>query len=132
LPSGRKHYRLTLADALSAHDQALTYGGLPGVRDLSLVQSALGRPYSGYYRAIHQKAAALVDSMSKNHGFVDGNKRTTLLLLHTFVVRSGYSIESMQGEDLNKAIEDMILDVVTRKMTALDAVTWFKTRLRRS
>jgi prophage maintenance system killer protein len=69
--------------------------------------------------------------MSKNHGFVDGNKRTTLLLLHTFVVRSGYSIEPMHGEDLNEAIEDMILDVVTRKITALDAAKWFKARLRR-
>lgn len=107
------------------------YGGLSGVRDLSLVQSALGRPYSGYYRAIHQKAAALVDSMSKNHGFVDGNKRTTLLLLHTFVVRSGYSIVPLSGEDLNKSVEDMILDVVTREMTVEGASDWFKARLRR-
>ena len=131
MPSGRNHYRLTLADALSAHDEALTFGGRAGLIDLSLVQSALGRPYSGYYRRIHQKAAALVDSMSENHGFMDGNKRTTLLLLHTFLTKSGYALVPVGDEQINYSIESMILDVVNRKMSFDDIVAWFQARVRR-
>jgi death on curing protein len=116
---------------LSAHDEALTFGGRAGLIDLSLVQSALGRPYSGYYRRIHQKAAALADSMSKNHGFMDGNKRTTLLLIHTLLTKSGYALVPIDDEQINHSIEGMILDVVNRKMSFDDIVAWFQIRIRR-
>jgi death-on-curing protein len=118
-----------LGDALSAHDEALKFGGRPGLIDLSLVQSALGRPYNGYYRRIDQKAAALVDSMSKNHGFLDGNKRTTLLLLHALLTRSGYALRPVSGERMDDAIESMILDVVNRRMSFDDVVAWFQKRV---
>jgi len=51
------HYRVTLPDVLAAHVEALTYGGRAGVVSLDSIQSAIGRPYSGYHRAIHLKAA---------------------------------------------------------------------------
>ena len=81
---------MKLADALSAHDRALRYGGLEGIPNLSLVESAIARPYSGYYPKLHQKAAALVQSMASNHGFADGNKRTTLILTHSLITNSNY------------------------------------------
>ena len=65
-------------DALSAQERALTFGGLDGISNLSLVESAIARSYTGYYLPIWKKAAALVESMAGNHGFADGNKRTTL------------------------------------------------------
>jgi death-on-curing protein len=120
-----------LADALSAHDEALEFGGLAGVIDLSLVQSALGRPYSGYHRSIQQKAAVLLESMARNHGFADGNKRTTLLLLHMLIVRSGYRLAPLAGENINQAIEELILDVVNRRIILGDAIDWFRARIRR-
>jgi len=48
---------VTLPDVLAAHVEALTYGGRAGVVSLDSIQSAIGRPYSGYHRAIHLKAA---------------------------------------------------------------------------
>lgn len=122
---------MTLADALSAHDEALKFGGLAGVIDLSLVESALGRPYSGYHLSIHWKAAVLVESMARNHGFIDGNKRTTLLLLHTLLARSDYVLVPLPNENIGKVLEDMILDVVNRKLHLNGAVAWFKARVRR-
>ena len=91
----------------------------------------MGRLYSGYHLSIHRKAAVLVESMARNHGFIDGNKRTTLLLLHTLLARSDYALIPLPGEKINKALEDMILDVVNRKLHVDDAVTWLKARVRR-
>ena len=42
---------------LEAHDMALTLGGRPGILSMDLVRSAIGRPYTGYYRPIYKKAA---------------------------------------------------------------------------
>jgi len=130
---------------VEAHRIALLRsGGLDGVRDLNLVKSAIGRPYSGYYRSIHAKAAALTQSLSKNHGFVDGNKRTTLLTLSLLLDRSGYELVgpdkewvgkdiSEQGSELstNVEIEPVILDVVENRISYDDLVKWFRARLRR-
>jgi death-on-curing protein len=58
-----RHYRVKLADVLAAHDEALTYGGRAGVVSIDAIQSAIGRPYSGYHRPIHRKAAALLHAL---------------------------------------------------------------------
>jgi death-on-curing protein len=128
-----------LGDVIEAHRIAiLRSGGLDGVRDLGLLESAIGRPYSGYYRTIHAKAAALTQSLSKNHGFIDGNKRATLLTLSLFLERSGYELveelaRNKQDSELstNVEIEPMILDVVEDRMSYADLVKWFRARLRR-
>jgi len=103
---------------------------LEGILDLARVQSAIGRPYSGYHRTIQKKAAALIESMARNHGFVDGNKRTTLLLLHTLLDRSGYELAPLTGEDLNPAVEELIVGVVDRTISLDQAVEWFQARIR--
>ena len=77
---------LTLDDALWIHaEQLKLYGGASGVRDEGLVLSALLRPQTGYYADVIEEAAALWESLTMNHGFVDGNKRvafaSTILFL---------------------------------------------------
>ena len=59
-------------------DNALKDGGDPGILNANALKSAIARPYHGYHRRIHKKAAALVHGIVSNHGFVDGNKRTAL------------------------------------------------------
>jgi death-on-curing protein len=121
-----------VADALSAHDRALRVGGLEGVRDLTVVQSAIARPYNGYYRPIEKKAAALVQSIAGNHGFVDGNKRTALILLHTLLTKSGYELSPAEpSEVVEDAAEEMVLAIVLRAMTFDQCVAWFRRRIRR-
>lgn len=109
--NARRHYRITLTDALDAHDRALQYGGAPGILNLGMVESAIQRPYSGYYRSIQRKAAALVHSVASNHGFADGNKRTTLLLLGVLLDRSGYQLVGEGTEKTGRAVEDLIVEV---------------------
>ncbi len=73
---------LTLEQVLVIHeDQIERYGGISGLRDLTLLESAVFRPQSTFsgkdlYESHFDKAAALMHSLIKNHPFIDGNKRT--------------------------------------------------------
>jgi len=67
---------ISLDDALWIHDEQLRlYGGAKGVRDEGLILSVLLRPQTGYYSDAIEEAAALWESLTMNHGFIDGNKR---------------------------------------------------------
>jgi death-on-curing protein len=118
-----------LGDALEAHNTAIKYGGLPGILNLSLVESAISRPYNGYYRPIRKKAAALIESVCRNHGFADGNKRTCLLLLVLLLDRSGYGLARRGGEDRNRATEDMLIKVARGEMNFAQIEEWIDVRL---
>ena len=77
---------LTLTEVLTIHaDQIERYGGLHGVRDRGLLESALYRPQTGYYADVLEEASALWESLSQNHPFVDGNKRTAFAITYTFL-----------------------------------------------
>jgi death-on-curing protein len=103
-----------------------------GIPNLSLVQSAIGRPYSGHYRSISRKCAALVESVSRNHGFADGNKRTTIILLHTLLTKSDYMLcPGDKDENLETAVEQMVIDVVTGVLTLNKLEAWLHARIRR-
>ena len=100
------HYCVTIEVVMEVHELVFTFGGAPGIVNHSSILSAIGRPYNGYYRSIHRKAAALLESMAKNHGFVDGNKRTTLLIVTLFLNRSGYGlgdVDEQLNEDLSRS-----------------------------
>jgi death-on-curing family protein len=77
---------LTLAEVLAIHlDQIERYGGTHGVRDPGLLESALFRPQTGYYADLVEQAAALWESMSQHHPFLDGNKRTAFAVTTRFL-----------------------------------------------
>lgn len=84
---------LTIVEVLSIHADLIDrYGGASGVRDLGLLESAIFRPQTGYYRDLLEEAAALWESLSQNHAFVDGNKRTAFAALYTFLAVNGVSV----------------------------------------
>lgn len=112
-----------------AHDIALAYGGLQGVRDLGAIESAVARPYCGYYRSIAKKAAALVQSLASNHGFIDGNKRTALLMMNLLLLRSGYQLRGVSEQQVNADVEAMILALVEHRMSFDEVVTWLEHRI---
>jgi death on curing protein len=112
-----------------AHNLALAYGGLQGVRDLGAIESAIARPYCGYYRSIAKKAAALVQSLASNHGFIDGNKRTALLMMNLLLLRSGYRLHRVSERQINADVEAMILALVEHRMTFDETVAWLRQRI---
>jgi death-on-curing protein len=71
------------------HDEQLaTHGGAGGPRDEGLLESALARPHNkwAYEQAeLAELAASYAFGIARNHPFIDGNKRTSLLALYTFL-----------------------------------------------
>lgn len=68
------------------------YGGSSGLRDAGALDAALFRPQSGYYQDIIAEAAALFESLIKNHPFIDGNKRIAFAATDVFLRINGYRI----------------------------------------
>ena len=90
---------LTLAEALAIHaDQVERYGGIQGVRDHGLLESALYRPQTGYYVDLIEEAAALWESLGQNHPFLDGNKRTAFAVAFTFLAVNGARVVAEADE----------------------------------
>jgi death-on-curing protein len=80
-------------DILAIHaDQIERYGGGEGIRDPGLLEAALFRPQTGYYQTLIDEAAALWESLSQNHPFVDGNKRTAFAATYVFLAINGLEI----------------------------------------
>jgi death-on-curing protein len=83
----------TLEEALELHRLVLErFGGQPGARDLGMLQSAIGRPQTGYYDTLWQQTAALLQSLAMNHPFIDGNKRVAFALTATFLRMNKYRL----------------------------------------
>ncbi len=77
--------------------------GSTGIRDLNALKAAIQRPYSTFdgkdlYPTIYDKAAALVESLVKNHAFIDGNKRIGYVMLRFFLMESGYDLSASQTD----------------------------------
>lgn len=90
---------LTLADVLAIHaDLIESYGGSPGLRDAGLLEAALFRPQTGYYADLIEEAAALWESLDRNHAFVDGNKRIGFAATYTFLAINGMTLHVSADE----------------------------------
>lgn len=97
------------------HDQISNYGGSHGIRDLSLLESAVHRLQVSFmgedlYPNIFDKAAALIHSLVLNHPFIDGNKRTGTIAGAGFLHFNGWDLKVSQKE-----IEEISLNVESKK-----------------
>ncbi len=82
---------LSVDEALAIHERLIErFGGSPGIRDPGLLESALYRPQTGYYRDLAEMAAALFESLLMNHPFVDGNKRMAFFATDVFLRLNGW------------------------------------------
>lgn len=84
----------TIDDVIAVHARLIArFGGSLGIRDRDALESALARPQSGDYEDIVQEAAALWESLSQNHPFVDGNKGGAVTVTAAFLKVNGYLLE---------------------------------------
>jgi len=84
---------LTVAEVLAIHHRQIeAYGGIHGVRDQGALESAVFRPQHCYYDNLAEEAAALMESLTNNHAFLDGNKRVAFDATHTFLLVNGFTL----------------------------------------
>src|SRR5215475_4950559 len=74
------------------------FGGIHGVRDKGAVEAAVFRPQTGYYNSLEEEAAALMESLGKNHGFTDGNKRIAFAATDTFLRINGFFLDVLPND----------------------------------
>lgn len=90
--------------ALAYHrEQIAAHGGADGVRDMGLFQSAMARPKNFFHynqvKSLTRLAAAYGFGIARNHAFIDGNKRTALVVCLSFLELNGFSLNSTQEEN---------------------------------
>src|ERR1700741_5387556 len=99
---------LTIAEVYQMQYQLIDmFGGIHGVRDQAAVGAAVFRPQIGYYNSVEEEAAALMESLANNHGFIDGNKRIAFTAADVFLRRNGFYLE-VDGIDGHAFIEGSI------------------------
>jgi death-on-curing protein len=99
---------LTRDDALAAHEMMLAqHGGLEGVRDEGLLESALAKPQNKYAYgspSISEMAASYAAGIILNHPFLDGNKRTGFLVAAAFLELNGYEFFADEAEVVERTL----------------------------
>ncbi|ADU15274.1 type II toxin-antitoxin system death-on-curing family toxin [Asticcacaulis excentricus] len=120
---------LSLEDVLTIHDaQIAEYGGGQGVRDPGQLEAALFRPQTGYYSDIVSEAAALWESLSQNHPFIDGNKRTAFASMHVFLILNGYELTA----ELNDTIHFVVALYETHTFAFDRLESWLRAHARQA
>lgn len=120
---------LDLRDLVWLHAVTIEeFGGSPGIRDRSVLESALGRPLATFhgkdmYGTPFKRAAALAESLVLNHGFVDGNKRTAMYAMAAWLGREGYAVEAARGE-----LRDLALSIARRRFGVDEIAEWLERR----
>lgn len=102
------------------------FGGSQGIRDLGLVESAVGRSQATFdgndlYKTIFEKGAALLQSLLKNHPFVDGNKRTALTAAGIFLELNGCQLINNHEKEV-----DLVLKINNEGLTIEQIAKWLK------
>jgi death-on-curing protein len=119
-------------DALALHDRLLALdGGAAGVRNLGLLQSALARPQQlhayGDEPDIVDMANAYIVGVSRNHPFVDGNKRTAFVVGVLFLELNGYRFAASE-EDAAQAV----LGLADGTIDETSFIRWLRANVKRS
>ena len=118
---------LSVAQVLFIHARLIAEtGGSPGLRDLGLLSSAVARPQATFdgqdlYPDLFSKTAALMDSLVRNHAFIDGNKRVGITAAGLFLRIHGRQLTASNAE-----LERFTWDVAQTHVS-LDSMTiWFE------
>lgn len=106
--------------------QLAEHGGSSGIRDEGLLESALARPlniaaYASEPATFYRLAAAYAFGIARNHPFVDGNKRTALVVAVAFLERNGIAVTATQQEAYFT-----FYDLAAGKISEDELTAWFE------
>ena len=116
---------ISVEDVLLIHETLISeFGGNNGVRDKGLLMSALKRPFDGFgdgefYPTIEEKSAAIVESIVKNHPFLDGNKRSGYVLMRMLLLTKDKDINATTKEKY-----DFVIAIASGKIDFNQIAEW--------
>ena len=117
------------SSVLAIHEEQIAeHGGLAGVRELPLLQSALARPQNleAYGNPdLADLAAAYAVGIARNHAFLDGNKRTAWVVTETFLLKNGYELIANDRDGVMT-----MLAVADGTMSEPELAIWLRTYIR--
>jgi len=117
---------LSLDEVLEIHrDQLARYGGLAGIRDLGLLQSALAQPQATFggqflHANVFEMAAAYLFHIVRNHAFLDGNKRVGAVAAIVFLL-----LNDQDTTATSKELESLVLAAAQGQRTKLEIAQFF-------
>lgn len=118
---------ISIDDILKLHNRSiLDFGGSYGIREIGLLESAIARPFQTFegeylYPTIFEKAAALGESLIKNHPFIDGNKRTGMIAMASLLIENNLHITALPDNFYN-----FIIAISTASISFQEIVEWLK------
>lgn len=119
-------------EALLIHDKLIErFGGSNGVREMDLLDAAINRPFATFggqdlYVDEVEKTAAIIESIVKNHPFIDGNKRSGYVLMRLLLLESNFDIEATREEKY-----DFVISIAEGKLNIDGIKSWLRTRLKK-
>jgi death on curing protein len=120
---------LTLDEVLITHEEQIRlFGGASGIRDLSLLLSAMGNVEATFggvflHETIFEMAAAYLYGICRNHPFVDGNKRTALSAALTFLDTNQIEVHADENE-----LVDLVISVAEGKISKAGVTVFLEDR----
>ena len=122
---------IDLEVVLAIHDEQLAeHGGQPGVRDRGLLESALARPRTQFSYGetwIARLAASYALGLSRNYPFLDGNKRTSLVVAELFLELNGYTLAASDAQCVTT-----FLQLAAGELTEDELAEWIATNSARN
>ena len=121
---------LSVDAVLAIHAEVIhETGGSPGLRDAGLLDSAVNRPQATFggqalYPDLPCQAAALLESLGRNHPFVDGNKRIALTATDVFLRANRFRIVGTDDEKY-----DFVIAVVTGQLRFDAIAEWIASHM---
>lgn len=116
---------LNIEEIIEIHDTIIDiFGGLKGIRDNSLLNSSLERPFTQYggielFKSIEEKISSIIHSIIKYHVFIDGNKRTGIQILTITLDINDINISYSQKE-----LVDLAINIASGIYDVLDISNW--------
>lgn len=123
---------LDTANVIAIHaDTIQKEGGLAGIRDMGLLESAVAMPQQQWggvvlHPGLAAKAAAYLFHITANHAFADGNKRAGVLSALVFLDQNGVDIQQLPPQE---DLEKVTMDVAAGKMSKEELTAWMRNAL---
>lgn len=125
------HPLVSVEEAQFAHTVLIrTYGGSLGMRDQSVVESALARPVASFggvpaHPTPYERTAVVWVWLIRNHGFVDGNKRTASMVMRRWAEREGWRLPPEHDDE----VYGTCVAIANKRVELHQVAEWLRKRL---